>query len=73
MIDKSKQPTTPIPKLITFAEAAAQASNSAAWWRKLATRGHLPVVKLGRSTRLRVEDVERVIRTGLQPARESGR
>jgi hypothetical protein len=72
MGDKPRGSSSSISKLVTFAEAATQASNSAAWWRKLASRGQLPVVKLGRSTRLRAEDVERVIRAGLHPVREPG-
>ncbi len=54
-------------RLLTFAQAAEKAANSPAWWRKLAGRGCVPVVKLGRSSRLREEDVERVIREGYRP------
>jgi hypothetical protein len=60
-------------KLLTFTEAAQLASNSPAWWRKLASRHQIAVVKLGRSSRLREEDVARIMREGLRPARESGR
>jgi hypothetical protein len=60
----------PAPQLMTFAEAGSLASNSPAWWRKLATRQHIPVVKLGRSSRLREEDVTRIIAEGFCPARE---
>ncbi len=56
-------------KLLTFAQAAERAANSPAWWRKLASRRGIAVVKVGRSTRLREEDVERVIRDGYRPAR----
>lgn len=54
-------------KLLTFREAADRASNSPAWWRKLAARRRIEVVKLGRSARLREDDVERVIRGGVRP------
>ena len=61
-------------KLLTFSEAAQRASNSAAWWRKLAGRRAIPVVKLGRSSRLREHDVERVIRSGVRsPGRTRAR
>jgi len=56
-------------KLLTFSEAAERCSISAAWWRKQAARGRIAVVKLGRATRLREDDVQRVIRDGLRPAR----
>jgi hypothetical protein len=57
------------PRLVTIAEAAARAANSPAWWRKLAARRQIPVVKLGRSCRLREEDVSRIIAEGFRPAR----
>ncbi len=60
-------------KLLTFPEAATRASNSVAWWRKLAARRGIAVVKLGRSVRLLETDVERIVREGVRPARESGR
>jgi excisionase family DNA binding protein len=56
-------------KLISYSEAASRASNSAAWWRRLAARRQIPVVKLGRSCRLREEDVSRIIEQGFRPAR----
>jgi hypothetical protein len=58
----------PPPQLMTFAEAGSLASNSPAWWRKLATRQQIPVIKLGRSSRLREEDVNRIIAEGFRPA-----
>jgi excisionase family DNA binding protein len=72
-MDNPKQPPLPFPKLCTFAEAAARASNSVAWWRKLAARRGIGVVKLGRSVRLRESDVERIVREGFRPPREIGR
>lgn len=59
-------------QLITMTEAAARAANSAAWWRKLAARGEIPVVKLGRSSRLREADVNRIISEGVQTRRPVG-
>jgi len=50
--------------LITFQDAANRAANSPAWWRKLAARREIAVVKLGRSARLRAEEVEQIIRKG---------
>jgi hypothetical protein len=68
MAKAARRPGGSPPRLITMSEAAARAANSPAWWRKLAARQQIPVVKLGRSTRLREEDVERVIAAGFQPA-----
>jgi hypothetical protein len=59
------------PRLVTFAQAGALAANSPAWWRKLVARRQIPVVKLGRSSRLREEDVNRIIAEGFRPARLS--
>ena len=60
-------------RLLTFPEAAERASNSVAWWRKLAARRGIAVVKLGRSVRLLETDVERVVREGFRPARDNGK
>jgi hypothetical protein len=60
--------------LLTFAQAAERAANSVAWWRKLAARRQIRVIKLGRSARLRSDDVDRIIREGFrapQSAEES--
>jgi hypothetical protein len=63
--------TRPLPsRLISYTEAAARASNSPAWWRKLAARQQIPMVKLGRSSRLREEDVNRIIAEGFRPVRQ---
>lgn len=59
-------------KLVSYSEAAARGSNSAAWWRKLAARRQIPVIKLGRSSRLREEDVTRIIAEGFRPAQPRG-
>jgi len=70
---------TPLPhssaspgRLLTIADAAARAANSPAWWRKLAARRQIPVIKLGRSSRLREEDVNRIIAEGFRPAERRG-
>jgi hypothetical protein len=59
-------------RLLTIADAAARAANSPAWWRKLASRRQIPVIKLGRSSRLREEDVNRIIAEGFRPAQPRG-
>jgi len=50
-------------------DAAARAANSVAWWRRLVARKAIPVVRLGKSVRFREDDVERVLRDGVRPAR----
>jgi excisionase family DNA binding protein len=60
---------SPPARLVSYSEAAARAANSPAWWRKLVARRQIPVVKLGRSSRLREEDVDRIIAEGFRPAR----
>jgi hypothetical protein len=57
-------------RLLTIADAAALAANSPAWWRKLAARRQIPVIKLGRSSRLRESDVNRILAEGFRPARQ---
>jgi excisionase family DNA binding protein len=59
--------TTPA-RLLTVAEAAELASNSAAWWKRRIARGEIGAVKLGRSTRLRAQDVARLIDENFRPA-----
>jgi hypothetical protein len=73
MDQESARPARPVSQLITFAQAGLLASNSPAWWRKLVARRQIPVVKLGRSSRLREEDVNRIIAEGFRPAREAQR
>lgn len=64
---ETQRPTT--ANLISFTEAAVRAANSPAWWRKLAARQQIAVIRLGRSCRLREEDVNRIIAEGFRPAR----
>lgn len=62
------KPTDPdLPHLISLADAAELAGNSEAWWRKLITRKQIPVVKLGRSVRLRAADVQAILARGFRP------
>ena len=70
MVPQTRQSTETPGRLLTIADAAARAANSPAWWRKLASRRQIPVIKLGRSSRLREEDVNRIIAEGFRPARE---
>jgi hypothetical protein len=65
----AREPQSPPSRLLSFTDAAARASNSPAWWRKLAARRQIPMVKLGRSSRLREEDVNRIIAEGFRLAR----
>jgi hypothetical protein len=55
-------------QLLTFQDAARLGKNSPAWWRKLAARRRIATVKLGRSARLREQDVYRVLSEGFRPA-----
>jgi hypothetical protein len=68
MATRTEAQIRPPAQLVSYSEAASRASNSPAWWRKLAARRQIPVVKLGRSCRLREEDVNRVIAEGFRPA-----
>jgi len=56
--------------LLTVVEAAERLALQPATIRKLIFQRRLPVVKLGRSVRLRDEDIEALIRLGLRPVNE---
>ena len=58
---RSSAPASP---LVTFHQAAAEAANSPQWWRRLARRGEIDVIHLGRSARLRRSDVDRILASG---------
>lgn len=60
---RSSSPASP---LVTFHQAAAEAANSPQWWRRLARRGGIEVVHLGRSARLKRSDVDRILASGLK-------
>ena len=56
-----------MPQLLTMEEAAKTLAVTEHAIRKWISQGRLPAVKLGRLTRLRLEDVERVMSEGLHP------
>jgi hypothetical protein len=69
-MDQDKTRTgRPAPQLMTFAQAGSLAANSPAWWRRQAARGLIGIVKLGRSARLREDEVLRIIAEGSRPGR----
>ena len=55
-------------QLLSVAAVAERTGTTAAFWRKLIQQRRISSVKLGRLRRLRVEDVERFVRDGHQPA-----
>ncbi len=59
-------------QLLTVEEAAKQLSCSPAAIRKWLYQRRLPCVKVGRLTRLRLEDVERVASIGLESRASDG-
>lgn len=61
-------------KLLTIPQAAALLALAPATLRKWITERRIPSVRIGRARRLRLLDVEALIRVGTRPAREgSGR
>jgi excisionase family DNA binding protein len=59
-------------QLLTVKEAAKTLAVTEAAIRKWIYQRRLPVVKLGRLTRLRLVDVERVASAGLHPRQRPG-
>ena len=57
-------------KLITFKQAAEVTATSESFWRKLAARRLIGVVRLGRACRLREADALAWIAANQRPARE---
>jgi excisionase family DNA binding protein len=57
-------------KLVTVTEAAQRLSLKPATIRKMIFQRRVPVVKIGRSVRIKEEDLEAIIRRGYQPAME---
>jgi excisionase family DNA binding protein len=55
-------------RLLTVFDAAELASNSPDWWRRLIARRQIGAVRLGRTVRLRAEDVARLINENFRPA-----
>jgi excisionase family DNA binding protein len=60
-------------ELLSVEEAAVMLSCSPAAIRKWVYQRRLPVVKVGRLTRLRRRDLEAVVANGLHERRQSGR
>jgi len=60
-------------KLLTVSEAAQQLALGLGTLRKLIYKRRIPVVKLGRSVRLREEDLDALVRLGLRTAEEKQR
>jgi excisionase family DNA binding protein len=56
-------------RLLRFKDAAAQTATSEAFWRKLAARREIPVVKLGRAVRIREADLTRFLADRQREAR----
>jgi excisionase family DNA binding protein len=59
--------------LLTFKEVAQQTGTSVAFWRKLAARRAIAVVRLGRACRLRETDLQRFLTERCRPARAAER
>jgi len=57
-------------RLLAIHEVAALTSTSVGLWRKLASRGRIPTVKIGRLVRIPESAIEAYIRLGLRPARD---
>lgn len=53
-------------KLLSLPEVAERTSTSVAFWRKAISRKAVPIVKVGRLTRLREEDVDAFCRLGFR-------
>jgi excisionase family DNA binding protein len=52
-------------RLIPLSEAARLTSTSPAFWRRLTATGTVPSVKLGRTRRIRREDLDAIVRLGV--------
>jgi excisionase family DNA binding protein len=53
-------------KLLSLTEVAERTSTSVAFWRKAVRLREVPVIKVGRLTRLREEDVDAFCRLGFR-------
>ena len=60
-------------RLLTYKEVAQQTGTSVAFWRKLAARRAITVVRLGRACRVREADLERFLAERCRPARPADR
>jgi excisionase family DNA binding protein len=59
-------------RLVTVREAAARTGRKVSTWRKDILKRRVPYVKIGRSVRIPVEFIERVIREGWRDPIEPG-
>jgi excisionase family DNA binding protein len=59
-------------QLLTIVEAAARTGRKVSTWRRDILLRRIPYVKLGRSVRIPVEVVDRLIRDGWREAVDSG-
>jgi len=59
-------------QLLTVVEAAARTGRKVSTWRRDILLRRVPYVKIGRSVRIPVEVVERLIREGWREAVDSG-
>ncbi len=60
-------------RLLTFKDTAERTGTSVAFWRKLAARRGIAVVRLGRACRIRESDLERFLAERCRPARPAER
>jgi excisionase family DNA binding protein len=60
-------------RMLSVAQLASTTGMSVAYWRKAVSRKELPVVRLGRSVRIREADAERFLAAGVHPPRTAGR
>lgn len=52
-------------RLLTIRQAAALTSMSTRWIGRRLADGRLPRIKLGRSTRIRLSDIDRIVKEGM--------
>jgi excisionase family DNA binding protein len=62
-----------VNRLLSFKEIAQQTGTSVAFWRKLAARREIAVVRIGRACRVREADLERFLTVRCRPARQVDR
>ena len=60
-------------RLLTVEECAARTSTSPAFWRKLISRRHIAVHKIGRLTRIAEADLDAIVRAGFRPPHQNTR
>jgi len=62
-----------VDRLLTLKDVAERTSTSVAFWRKLAARRAIAIVRLGRACRIREAELERFLRERCRPARQADR